>query len=56
MIYNLIGRATVAFARYYLRKRLPASTLLVAAAALAGLLVLAGGAVLTSGSRTDTDY
>lgn len=56
MIYNLIGRATVLFARSYLKRRLPASSLLIAIAAVAGLLVIVGGAALSTGSRTDTDY
>lgn len=58
MIYNLIGRATVWYARQYIGRRVPRSTLLLAIAAVAGFLVLAGGTALTVGSKTgsDSDY
>jgi hypothetical protein len=56
VIYNLIGRATVWFGRQYLRRRIPGSALVVVIAAVAGLLVLAGGAALTAGSTEDSDY
>lgn len=56
MIYNLIGRATVWFGRQYLRRRIPGSTVAVAIAAVAALLVVAGGAALTAGSKRDPDY
>ena len=56
MIYNLIGRATVWYARQYLGRRIPRSTVLIAIAAVAGLIVFTGGAALTAGSRTDSEY
>ena len=56
MIYNLIGRATVWYARQYIGRRVSRSTILLAIAAAAGLFALAGGAALKAGSKTDSDY
>lgn len=59
MIYNLIGRATVWFARQYIGRRVPRSTALIAVAAavgLAGLIAIVGGTALTAGSKGDPDY
>lgn len=56
MIYNLIGRAAVWYARQYLGRRVSRSTILLVVAAVAGLFVIAGGTALTAGSKTDTEY
>jgi MFS-type transporter involved in bile tolerance (Atg22 family) len=55
VIYNLIGRATVWFVRYYIGRRVPRSALVVAVAAVVGVLFLAGGTALTVGSRSESD-
>ena len=57
MIYNLIGRVTVKYLRFYLERRFSSSGLLLAVAAAAGILVLVGGAAaLSAGSKPDPDY
>jgi hypothetical protein len=57
VIYNLIGRATVKYLRFYLERRVPSSGLLVAVAAAAGILILVGGAAaLSANSKSDPDY